>query len=279
VAYGAVARQGSAAAPKARLCESILVVEDSYPNQLLITKVLERECYMVNLAENGKQALAAMEKNHYDLVLMDISMPVMDGLDATRAIRALEGPDSRTIIIALTAHAIEENRARCLEAGMDDYLTKPVDVTQLLDCIGRWLDGIGERRKKPREQRRELAADPEALPVFKSAVLDKLVADTSGDVVIRIVDLFLQDAVASLPNLERHLSEGEMEALRFGAHSLKGAAGSCGGLRLQSEFKELEFAARAEDSAAASAALERVLADWQPTRAELEAYLERLRPE
>ena len=133
----------------------ILLVEDNPANQKLTIKFLEKGGYAVDLAENGKLALELFKKNRYDLVLMDIQMPVMDGLEATRAIRALEDERQRPAvpIIAVTAHAMPGYREKCLTNGMDDYLAKPINKKTLLQMVKKWLhQNVSTQGTLPEEQ-------------------------------------------------------------------------------------------------------------------------------
>jgi len=122
----------------------VLVAEDNPVNQLLAIRLLEKRGHLVVITANGREALAALEKDTYDLVLMDVQMPVMDGLEATSALRQKEKRDLgiHQPVIALTAHAMKGDRERCLAAGMDDYLTKPLR-SQELDAL---LKGYVARR-------------------------------------------------------------------------------------------------------------------------------------
>ncbi len=118
----------------------VLVAEDSPVNQVLFTRILEKEGHSVAVADNGKKALAALEKERFDLILMDVQMPEMDGFEATRVIRSKEQTNgSRIPIIALTAHVMKGDRERCLEAGMDGYVSKPVDPVELFEIIKNLL--------------------------------------------------------------------------------------------------------------------------------------------
>jgi len=117
----------------------ILVVEDHPVNQRLAQRMLEKAGYQVQVASDGHQGVIKFKQESYALVLMDIQMPVMDGLEATAAIRKLEGNGTRTPIVAMTAHAMKEDRERCLAAGMDDHITKPVHPKQLAAVLERWL--------------------------------------------------------------------------------------------------------------------------------------------
>jgi CheY-like chemotaxis protein len=120
---------------------SVLVAEDNRINQRLIQAILQKAGVVVTIVNNGKEAVDACGQKLFDAVLMDIQMPEMDGREATTAIRALSGPKGRVPIIAVTAHALSAERDKCLEAGMDDYLTKPINTELLLSRLA----AIGEQ--------------------------------------------------------------------------------------------------------------------------------------
>jgi CheY-like chemotaxis protein len=118
----------------------VLLVEDNRVNQTIVTRLLERCGHAVEVAGDGQAGLAALERGRFDLVLMDVQMPHMDGFEATAAIRARESArGDHTIIVAMTAHAMKGDRERCLAAGMDGYIAKPVDRQELLATIARLL--------------------------------------------------------------------------------------------------------------------------------------------
>jgi CheY-like chemotaxis protein len=125
--------------PAATSAARILAVEDNPVNQRIIQKMLLRLGHEVDLASNGLEALVALRRRPYDAVLMDWEMPVMDGLEATAAIRGFPEPFCRIPIIAITAHAIPGDREACLQGGMDDYLSKPVNVEVLRPVLDKWL--------------------------------------------------------------------------------------------------------------------------------------------
>jgi CheY-like chemotaxis protein len=116
----------------------VLLAEDDEINREVALALLEDSGLRIDLAENGEEALRAAERTDYDLILMDMQMPVMDGLDATRCIRQLAGRQN-TPIIALTANAFAEDRQRCMESGMDDFVAKPIEPSHLFEKIFHWL--------------------------------------------------------------------------------------------------------------------------------------------
>jgi len=143
----ATAGTGEAASPPAVAPADarapVLLVEDNEVNRIVAAQVLERLGLAHVAAGNGEEGVARFAESRPSLVLMDLSMPVMDGLDATRRIRDLERERAlpRTPIIGLTAHAIQGDRERCLDSGMDDYMSKPVEIDRLAAIIGRWTEG------------------------------------------------------------------------------------------------------------------------------------------
>jgi CheY-like chemotaxis protein len=125
---------------------NVLVAEDNPVNQLLMTRLLERRGHRVTVAANGREAVEAIEKRPYDVVFMDMQMPEMDGLEATASIRQREkGRAVHLVVIALTAHAMKGDRERCVAAGMDDYLSKPIGVQELDDVLRRYGRGSTAR--------------------------------------------------------------------------------------------------------------------------------------
>lgn len=140
----------------------ILVVEDNLINQRMATLFLRRLGYNVDVAENGLEALQALQRDTYDIILMDMMMPVMGGLEATRHIVATYAPDERPKIIAVTANALPEDRRACLEAGMDAFLTKPYHFDELVDKVSAFGPLPG-RPPRPRAARQEPLRRPGAV--------------------------------------------------------------------------------------------------------------------
>jgi CheY-like chemotaxis protein len=196
--------------PERRL--HVLLAEDNAVNQRLAASLLERRGHKVTIAANGADALAAFQRQSFDVVLMDVQMPEMGGFEATAAIRALENDNrGRLPIIAMTAHAMKGDRERCLSAGMDEYLTKPLDPRQLCLLVEQLADGAPPPR-----------ADPGGAPGIPLQVLARVGGDR--ELLAEISRLFVDDAPRHLERIRLALDSRDGESLRRAAHGLKGAA-------------------------------------------------------
>ncbi|MBK7783983.1 MAG: response regulator [Gemmatimonadetes bacterium] len=224
----------------------VLLVDDAAVNRKVVTSMLRRLGCVIELAENGQEALARLGEAPYDLVLMDCQMPVMDGLAATRVQRAREAVGaSRTTIVALTAHAMRGDRERCLEAGMDDYLSKPVQREELEQVLERWLPG----RYLPsavRGRHRAAADAGRPLDEVVLAGLRAIEADGMPGFVSEVVELFASQGRLLLDQLAAAQHAGNAGAWRSSLHLFKGSAGSVGAASLAARCAGLEQAAEAD---------------------------------
>jgi CheY-like chemotaxis protein len=134
--------------PREQNCGTILVVEDNRINQKVLSHQLINLGYAIEVAENGAEALAKVKSRRYDLIFMDVQMPVMDGFQATHEIRSLGKDASSVPIVAVTANAFQNEREKCFSSGMDDYLTKPVDKDRLKEALRRWASGNRSEAKR-----------------------------------------------------------------------------------------------------------------------------------
>jgi CheY-like chemotaxis protein len=220
----------------------LLLAEDNITNQKVALKILEKAGYRAEAVFNGLEALTALEKNRYDLILMDVQMPEMDGFETTAAIRRKEKEKGGHIpIVAMTAHAMKGDRERCLEAGMDDYLSKPIQPKELIEMIERQLKGArpGETEVAPSER----AEEPEVFD--RKVLLERL--DGDEEIFKEIIATFLDDAPNQIERLKKALQERNATGVERQAHLLKGAALNIGGNGLQTAARELETAAREGD--------------------------------
>jgi signal transduction histidine kinase/DNA-binding response OmpR family regulator len=198
----------------------VLLVEDNVVNQKVATGLLAKRGHEVTVANNGREALAILENGAFDVVLMDLQMPVMGGLDATIEIRSRERATGKRVrIIAMTAHAMSTDRERCLAAGMDGYISKPIDPPTLFRTVE---EGMAPAAFDAAALRRRLFDD------------DSLMAEA--------IRLFLEDLPLRLADVHAAVTAGDASALRAAAHVLKGAAATLGADRLMAEAHLLEQA-------------------------------------
>jgi PAS domain S-box-containing protein len=212
----------------------ILIAEDNELNQELVVKLLTKQGHVAVLADNGKAALAVWGREPFDLILMDVQMPEMDGFAATQAIRAKEtGGNTHVPIIALTAHAMKGDRERCLAAGMDAYASKPIRAAELFEVIARLLPSDFERAQRTQ--------GPET-PVGAAFDLDTALAAVDGDreLLQRMVEVFCGQCPKLLGEIRDSVRRGDGVALERAAHKLKSSVGSFGAQRAYQAALQLE---------------------------------------
>lgn len=227
----------------------VLVAEDNAVNQQVAVLMLQARGYQVDVVNNGKEALDALARTAYDVVLMDCQMPEMDGFEATAQIRAREGTTQHTPIIALTAHALRGEREKCIAAGMDDYLAKPLTPEALYSTLRRWLPSA---RPSPSESVAipETPPTDETEPVLNVRVLEnfrQLQAPDEPDLVQQLIDLYLADVPERLNALHQAIAQGDATRLAQTAHSLKGSSANIGAQRVARVCLELERCGKAND--------------------------------
>ena len=218
----------------------ILIAEDGEANQLVAAAILRKAGYAVDLARDGEEALGAARTAAYDLVLMDVRMPRMDGLAATAAIRVLEGPAWRVPIIAMTAAAMPDEVARCLEAGMDAHVAKPMDLTALLSAVSDMLE---KRPRRPRVASDE--PDPAGPTLIDHTTLQELRAAVGPGRLPRLIGVFAEETRARVARLT---ATDDVDVIEEEAHGLKSAAGTFGAAALRSIAASLEEACGAKDT-------------------------------
>jgi CheY-like chemotaxis protein len=218
----------------------VLVVDDSTVNQQVAVAMLARLGYRADVARDGLEALRAANITSYDLILMDCQLPEMDGYTACSEIRRLEAGLRHTPIIAMTAYAMSGDRERCLEAGMDAYIAKPVDPDELETVIQRWLPGAGPASFQTSDDDASAQAEGSISPVV---VLDHQVLRRLGDLGIdpRVaLSEFTEDARSDLTSLQRALAQDDQRAIADQAHRLKGGALLVGARELSRLAADLE---------------------------------------
>ncbi|MFS8434226.1 response regulator [Xanthomonas campestris pv. raphani] len=261
----------------------ILLVEDNPVNLLVAQKLLGVLGFEADTATDGEAALSSMESTRYDMVFMDCQMPVLDGYAATRRWRAMETESGgRPIpIVAMTANAMAGDRERCLAAGMDDYLSKPVAREQLNACLQRWLPrqallpGPSTGAPSADAESAASAAQARALPILESGVIDELY-EVAGADTIRILQLFLEDAPGIIEGLEAAASNRDSMQLRDLAHTLKSSSANVGAQALANAARRIELAARTGTIERPSVMVALVIAEYARARLALLGQVTRL---
>jgi len=216
----------------------LLLAEDNPANQMVIKRILECASLQVDCVADGREAVEAVSRLPYDMVLMDISMPEMDGMTATREIRKLSGPEGRIPIVALTAHALVGDKERFLDAGMDDYLTKPINRAATLNCIARWT-GKSEPAPGPTIEPAEIPANSDNGYVDVQ-VLRQLAEDTAPELVPELLTLYIGDTRKRVEEIQHAMTEHDIETLEFEAHTLGSSAAAHGNPRLHALARKVE---------------------------------------
>ena len=282
---------------------TVLVAEDNPVNQRLAARMLEKRGLRPEIVENGRRAVEAFERGGHAAVLMDCQMPGMDGYEATREIRGREPAGSHIPVIAMTAHSMRGDRERCLEAGMDDYLSKPLDVEAFDAALARWLpravvaDGLAETDRgesgngpraenggpRPPEEREARTAVPPAngagtprasastAPATDPAVVARVRSEIGEELFASLAEMLVNEASSGLTEMRAAFGAGDARALGERAHRLKGGASSLGASAMAETARELQDAGRAGRTDGASDLLDRLELELERTRAELGA--------
>jgi CheY-like chemotaxis protein/HPt (histidine-containing phosphotransfer) domain-containing protein len=245
----------------------ILLAEDNITNQQVALGILMKLGLKADAVANGAEALKALETLPYDLVLMDVQMPEMDGIEATREIRnwkpetgedgvhrgsGVKCRDSRIPIIAMTAYAMQGDRERCLEAGMNDYIEKPVSPQALAEVLDKWLpkeiDGYRKKKKEIDEDGKPSSIINTSLIFDRADMMSMLMDDE--DLARTVGATFLDDIPRQIAALRDYLEAGDATGAERQAHTIKGASANVGGQALRAVAFEMEKAARAGDLSA-----------------------------
>jgi CheY-like chemotaxis protein/HPt (histidine-containing phosphotransfer) domain-containing protein len=283
----------------------VLLAEDNPVNQIVGQTMLESIGCSVELVSNGLEAVEALSKNSYDLVFMDCQMPEMDGYRAARFIREREdaqrsednGKLSHVPIIALTAHALQGDREKCLSAGMDDYIPKPFGKDQLRAVLQKWLDGKKNYKKKVMVSSSDgegmpcapLQANTQSLPDSTSAseqspsqsVIDQNVLDNiralqeegKEDLLNKIITIFLNDSPERLKELRKAVNTGDAPSINRIAHTIKSSCANLGAMKISSLFKAMEALGRKNSIEQAPELLSQIEIEFKAVEAALRAEL------
>lgn len=273
----------SAQGSSAPLAGRVLVVEDNPVNLNVARKLLQRLGLSCEAVDDGLEALKAVEKTHYDLILMDCQMPRMDGYQATRAIRLRETSKglAHQPVIAMTANAMAGDREKCLDAGMDDYLAKPLLPAAMERMIRRWLPAAGDMAPDAGTDDLLLPDDPPPTTrvggSIDQGVIDELYEIMEEDFV-DLLDTFLDNAPQLLRELQAAVDDQDVDRAILPSHSLKSGSANVGALGLSQQAREIEMAARVGDLQRVSVLLPELLDHFDQVSRELREICERRIP-
>ena len=269
--------------PGAPACR-VLLVEDNEVNRRVALMMLEKLAYRVDWAANGQQALEMMQQQSYEVVFMDCQMPVMDGFQATEAIRRREQADpglGRACIVAVTANALAGDREQCLAVGMDDYLSKPLSLEKLRDALARCAESRSTNTGELSPRIDSLAApQPVAASDDRPARVDRSVltgllcdlGEAGVTVLDQVLTVFLTDTPVSLNELKQALPAGDFDRMARIAHRLKGSSGQIGAARLAQQALAIETMVSTRDAPGLSRLVAELDAEWAATAHELESW-------
>jgi CheY-like chemotaxis protein len=217
----------------------ILVAEDNPTNQLVVATMLERMGHYADLVGNGLEAVEALQRAPYDLVLMDVMMPEMDGLTATKVIRALRGPQSRVAIVALTANALRQDAEDCFAAGMVDFLAKPIRRDMLEEVIDRNLPALPEPNIVADSADTAASGDADE-PLFDRAVFEQLKGDVGEETALEVLAVFFRETNRRFGTMRELIAAADRTSFGREVHSLKSAAATFGFASLAAGARHLE---------------------------------------
>ena len=244
----------------------ILLVEDNEINQKMTRALLTRQGYSVDLAGNGIEAVEAAKKGDYDLIFMDVQMPEMDGFEAAQSIRALEGEQSHTPIVAMTAHALHGDRQRCIDAGMDDYISKPLDPRKVFQAIERWAEAQDNERREGAFEVTGVELESEEVQSVETqtAIKETVLTENGSNLPLNIesalirfsndrnfyynlLEEFLHSLPERLGEMRAALESEDAQSLSNLAHNLKGVAANFSALQIARLSAEIDVSCRSGD--------------------------------
>jgi CheY-like chemotaxis protein len=223
----------------------ILVAEDNAINQEVSLRMLQKMGFEPTIVANGQEAVEALAQTAYDIIFMDCQMPVMDGYEATGLIRKNEQPGKYPVIIAMTANALQGDREKCLEAGMDDYVSKPLKQDVLRRTLQKWVVTILQFAESGAAGEKTGSVAPQS----PDAILDKARFDelagigvnTQPPLVERIIQRYVEDAGPRLAKMRQCVAEADFKTLGFTAHKLRGSSAQLGVVIVAKVCQQLEF--------------------------------------
>jgi CheY-like chemotaxis protein len=215
----------------------ILLADDNVVNQKVATRMLERLGYRIDLAGNGLEVLQSLERQPYDLVFMDVQMPEMDGLEASRQIQKRIPADRKPRIVAMTAHALQGDRERFLAEGMDDYLCKPVQIGELVRALKNTNPLTAEDRSKKSSDK----SSQESIRWKTFEQYYRVMGEEADSFIADLIRTYLPNATKLIEELKNSFDINDLETFNRAAHTLKSSSASLGVMKISEAAKNLEY--------------------------------------
>lgn len=253
---------------------NVLVAEDNDVNQQVAKLALSRLGHRMTLAENGREAVEQWQKGGFDLILMDIQMPEMDGLTATKTIRSEETENSHIPIIAATAHAMSSDRDKCLNAGMDDYITKPINLEELQQTIARVIKNHKAATASMDNTGQTTATTKPATQGLYDLTSLRTLVQGDDEQLNNLIQVFMQSMGQNLTALQEAVNNGDAEQVHFSAHKVKGAAGQLKATAMSNIAFELETMGKEASLESAPEKFNALMNIYQEMKPGLEAELQ-----
>jgi CheY-like chemotaxis protein/HPt (histidine-containing phosphotransfer) domain-containing protein len=256
----------------------ILLAEDNIINQKVTLGILERVGYRADIAANGLEVLESLKRQPYDVVLMDVQMPEMDGVEATRIIRQKWPKDQQPHIVALTANALQGDREEFLNAGMDDYVSKPIEVDELIRALTQCQPAKNQTKEAPvplTKSPQTPAVKPSNSTAIDSSVLENFETKMGADgpeMVGQLITLFLEDTPKLLVELQQQVIKDDADGMRRTAHTLKSNSATFGALKLSALCADLEQQGKAGSIYGAESMITQIKQEFNHAQAELMRY-------
>ena len=232
----------------------ILLAEDNRINQKVATRILQKLGYQIDIANNGREAVAAAKQKTYDVIFMDIQMPEMDGVEAARQIHEQISPEKQPQIIALTAHALQGDREHYLASGMDDYISKPIQIGKLVEALYKCQPITERSQQTSRPGDNEPNNTPAHYPI-DLAVAEDIMGEDALDLLSEILPFFAEDAESLAAKMKQAIHTQDIAQLKKAAHTLRSSSANLGMTSLAELCSEMEIVAQNEDFANAAAKL------------------------
>ncbi len=255
----------------------ILLVEDNAVNQKVALRILDRMGYRADIAGNGLEAIEAIKRQEYDIVLMDVQMPEMDGVEATRHIRQELPPEKQPYIIAMTAHALKGDRERYLAEGMNDYVSKPVRIKELEEALRdaaknkRGKKGVNNHMSNGHSPKSKTSSPEEIIATMKEN-MRAILGDDGEDMLVELAPMFLEDAPPLLAEIRAAVQTQDSNRLKTAAHTLKGSSANMGISHFSSLCRDLEMMGKANDLSQAASKLAELEAEYNAVQEALAKF-------